>query len=55
MNYVFELNYKDLFSKQEDGGVYFLIVLDLTHDGVKFGKPFLKKYPFTVDTYLNTF
>ena len=54
MNYVFELNYKDLFSKQEDGGVYFLIVLDLTHDGVKFGKPFLKKYPFTVDTDLNT-
>lgn len=54
MDYVFELNYEDLFSKEEDGGIYFLIVLDLTHDGIKFGKPFLKKYPFTIDTDLNT-
>ena len=49
MNYIFELNYKDLFSKEKDGNIYFLIIFDLSHDGIKFGKPFLKKYPFTVD------
>ena len=54
MNYIFELNYKDLFTKKEDGWVYFLVVFDLTHDGIKFGKPFLKKYTFTVDNDKNT-
>lgn len=49
MDYIFELNYKDLFSKEADGNIYFLIIFDLNHDGIKFGKPFLKKYPLTVD------
>ena len=49
MNYIFELNYNDLFSFEPDGYVYFLIIFDLTRDGIKFGKPFLKKYPLTVD------
>ena len=50
MNFIFELNYNDLFSKEKDGYVYFLLVFDLSYGGIKFGKPFLKKYPFTVDT-----
>ena len=54
MDYIFELNYKDIFTKKEDGWIYFLILFDLTHDGIKFGKPFLKKYTFTVDNDKNT-
>ena len=35
MDYIFELNYKDLFSKEADGNIYFLIIFDLSHDGIK--------------------
>lgn len=49
MNYTFELNHEDLFSKEKDGQIYFKIVFDLKYSGMKFGKPFLKKYPFTID------
>ena len=49
MNYTFELNHEDLFSKEKDGEIIFKIVFDLHYDGMKFGKPFLKKYPFTID------
>jgi len=49
MNYTFELNHEDLFSKENDGEIYFKIVFDLKYNGMKFGKPFLKKYPFTID------
>ena len=54
INYPFELNYNDLFSKEKDGNIYFLIVYDLRYDAVKVGKPFLKKYTFTVDNDKNT-
>ena len=56
MDYIFELNYKDLFSKEKDDNIYFLIIFDISHnrDGIKFGKPFLKKYPFTVDNEQRT-
>ena len=47
--YMFELNSKDLFANKKDGNVYFLIVFDLHFSTTKVGKPFLKKYPFTVD------
>lgn len=53
MNYIFELNYEDLFSKQKDGRIYFLIVFDLNYKTFKIGKPFLKKYPLTVDNKKN--
>ena len=49
MNYTFELNHEDLFSKEKDGEIIFKIVFDLNYNGMKFGKPFLKKYPFTID------
>ena len=49
MNYTFELNHEDLFSKEKDGEIIFKIVFDLHYEGMKFGKPFLKKYPFTID------
>ena len=49
LNYTFELNYNDLFTKEQDGYIYFLIFYDYNYDGVKIGKPFLKKYSFTVD------
>ena len=54
MEYIFELNSKDLFSKQKDGKTYFLIVFDLHFTNFKIGKLFLKKYPFTVDNDKNT-
>ena len=53
MNYIFELNYEDLFSKQKDGRIYFLIVFDLNYKTFKIGKPFLKKYSLTVDNKKN--
>ena len=49
MNYIFELNYNDLFTKEKNGEIYFLILFNLKDSVMKFGKPFLKKYPFTVD------
>ena len=54
LNYNFELNYNDLFSKEKDGNFYFLIFYDLRYDAIKVGKPFLKKYTFTVDNDKNT-
>ena len=54
MEYIFELNSKDLFSKQNDGKTYFLIIFDLHFSNFKIGKLFLKKYPFTVDNEKNT-
>ena len=54
MGYIFELNYEDLFSKNINGKIYFLIVFDLHFSTTKIGKPFLKKYPFTVDNDKNT-
>ncbi len=54
INYPFELNYNDLFSKEKDGNFYFLIFYDLRYDAIKVGKPFLKKYTFTVDNDKNT-
>ena len=53
MNYIFELNYEDLFSKQKDGRIYFLIFFDLNYKTFKIGKPFLKKYSLTVDNKKN--
>lgn len=49
LNYTFELNHEDLFSKEKDGEIIFKIVFDLNYNYIKFGKPFLKKYPFTID------
>ena len=54
INYTFELNYNDLFLKEKDGNIYFLIFFDLKYDAIKIGKPFLKKYTFTVDNDRNT-
>ena len=54
MGYIFELNSNDLFSKKINGKIYFLIVYDLHYSTTKIGKPFLKKYPFTVDNDKNT-
>ena len=54
MGYIFELNSNDLFSKKINGKIYFLIVYDLHYTTTKIGKPFLKKYPFTVDNDKNT-
>ena len=54
MGFIFELNSDDLFSKNIDGKIYFLIVFDLHFSSTKLGKPFLKKYPFTVDNDKNT-
>ena len=54
MEYIFELNSKDLFSKQLDGKIYFLIIFDLNFSTTKIGKPFLKKYSLTVDNDKNT-
>ena len=54
MGYIFELNSNDLFSKKINGKIYFLIVYDLHYSSTKIGKPFLKKYPFTVDNDKNT-
>ena len=54
INYTFELNYNDLFLKEKDGNIYFLIFFDLNYDAIKIGKPFLKKYTFTVDNDKNT-
>ena len=49
LNYIFELNHNDLFYKEIDGEWYFLIIYEMKNNGLKFGKPFLKKYTFTVD------
>ena len=50
IDYIFELNYKDLFFQDVDGEIYFLIILDMNEkNSLIFGKPFLKKYTFTVD------
>ena len=50
LNYIFELNYKDLFTEEKDGKIYFLMIIEINGDNlIKFGKPFLKKYTFTVD------
>jgi hypothetical protein len=49
MDYIFELNYQDLFSKQPDGKIYFLIIFDTNNPSIRIGKPFLKKYSLTVD------
>lgn len=50
LNYIFELNYKDLFTEEKDGNLYFLMITEINGDNsIKFGKPFLKKYTFTVD------
>ena len=54
MGYIFELTYEDLFSKNINGKIYFLIVFDLHFSTMKIGKLFLKKYPFTVDNDKNT-
>lgn len=57
MYYTFELSYKDLFSKQPDRFIYFLIMFDISKESkneIKFGKPFLKKYPLTVDNEKHT-
>ena len=54
MDYIFELNYQDLFSKQPDGKIYFLIINDLNYVSTRIGKPFLKKYSFTTDNKLGT-
>ena len=54
MGYIFELDSNDLFSKKINGKVYFLIVFDLHFSTTKIGKPFLKKYPFTVNNDKNT-
>ena len=54
MGYIFELNSQDLFSKNIDGKIYFLILFDLQNSDIKIGKPFHKKYPFTVDNEKNT-
>ena len=54
IGYIFELNSNDLFSKKINGKIYFLIVYDLHYSTTKIGKPFLKKYPFTVDNDKNT-
>ena len=54
MDYIFELNFQDLFSKQPDGKIYFLIIFDLNDGSTRIGKPFLKKYSLTVDNEKNT-
>ena len=54
MEYIFELNSSDLFYKSTNGNIFFLIVFDLHFSTTKIGKPFLKKYPFTVDNDKNT-
>ena len=54
MDYIFELNYQDLFSKQPDGKIYFLIIFDIKNSDTKIGKPFLKKYPLTVNNEIGT-
>ena len=54
MEYTFELNYQDLFSKQPDGKIYFLIIFDIKDSDTKIGKPFLKKYPLTVNNEIGT-
>ena len=54
MEYIFELNSSDLFYKSTNGNIFFLIVFDLHFFTTKIGKPFLKKYPFTVDNDKNT-
>ena len=54
LEYIFELNSSDLFYKSTDGKIFFLIVFDLHFSTTKIGKPFLKKYPFTVDNDKNT-
>ena len=54
LNTIFELNHNDLFTKAKDGKLYFLIVMEINSDNIiKFGKPFLKKYTFTVDNEAN--
>ena len=52
LNYIFELSYKDLFFKDDEGEIYFLIICDMLNkenNNFIIGKPFLKKYTFTVD------
>ena len=48
-NYVFELNYKDLFL--EKNGIYYFLVTTNYHieENWKIGKPFLKKFQFVFD------
>jgi large-conductance mechanosensitive channel len=54
LNYIFELNYKDLFTEEKDGNLYFLMITEINGDNlIKFGKPFLKKYTFIVDNENN--
>ena len=53
MEYIFELNSQDLFSKNIEGKIYFLIIYDLKNSDIRFGKPFLKKYSLTVDNEKN--
>jgi len=49
LNYTFELNYKDLFKKNNDE-YYFLIIFDQMIINIwKIGKPFLRKYQLTFD------
>ena len=49
LNTIFELDHNDLFTRENDGELYFLIVLEMNNNEIKFGKPFLKKYTFTID------
>ena len=50
LNYTFELNYTDLFKKENDGSYSFLIIFDIymNTDWV-LGIPFFKKYQFIFD------
>lgn len=54
LDYSFELSYKDLFKKIDDT-YYFLIVFDTMGNKLwKLGKPFLMKYPVTINSYDET-
>ena len=54
LSFIFELNYNDIFLEQNNK-IYFLIIgKDMYKSVWKFGKIFMKKYPFIFDQDRNT-
>ena len=54
LSFIFELNYNDIFL-EENNKIYFLIIgKDMYKSVWKFGKIFMKKYPFIFDQDRNT-
>ena len=53
-NFIFELDYKDLFEQIDNSFIFLIIYFPFSCDNFEFGKPFLKKYQLSYNVDMST-